>query len=91
MLLNEYLTLGGITRATFARALGTSKGYLSDIINGKRRASLEIALKIQRETKGAVTPVELDAPWQENNPIEGSGGESGGGAGGKMLAPEEMA
>ena len=80
MLLSDYLVLGRITRAAFARTLGTSKGYLSDIINGKRRASLDMALKIQAETKGAVTPSEIDAPWQANNPPGGGGDDGGGGA-----------
>jgi len=83
MLLANYLTLARITRAAFARKLGTSKGYLSDIINGKRRASLDMALKIQTETEGAVTPAEIDAPWRDNNPPSG-GGDSETGGGGKL-------
>ena len=79
MLLADYLTLGRITRAAFARKLGTSKGYLADIINGKRRASLDMALKIQTETQGAVTPSEVDAPWRQNNPPSDGGAEGGGG------------
>jgi len=84
MLLADYLNLGRITRSAFARKLGTSKGYLSDIINGKRRASLDMALKIQTETKGAVTPSEVDAPWQANNPPNDGGPDDSGG--GEKLA-----
>lgn len=89
MLLADYLSVRDIKRAAFARKLGTSKGYLSDILNGKRRASLDLALKVQVETKGEVTPWDLDAPWRANNPIAGGEGGEGDGGGGVSLAPVE--
>lgn len=47
----------GLSLEQTAIALGlapTSKGWLSEIENGKRDASLRLALKIERWSKGAV-------------------------------------
>lgn len=60
--LAAHLISENIRRAEFARRIGTSKGYLSDIANGNRTPSLELALRIERVTSGAV-PV---AAWAKS-------------------------
>lgn len=65
MTLKEYLDDNG--RGSLKRlaiSVGTSKGYLSDIANGRRRPSPDIALQIQVSTGGqvpATTLLGLDA------------------------------
>jgi transcriptional regulator with XRE-family HTH domain len=45
----------GLTQEECARALGiTSKGYISGIESGDRRASLKLALRIERWSRGKV-------------------------------------
>lgn len=45
----------GQTRTHWAERLGITKSYLSDLVNGKRVPSLELAVRIERETSGRVT------------------------------------
>lgn len=39
----------------FARELGISKSYFSEILSGKKGVSLDLAFKIEHATNGAVT------------------------------------
>ncbi|GAA6190872.1 helix-turn-helix transcriptional regulator [Phaeobacter sp. NW0010-22] len=47
----------GETRAAWAKRLGVSRSYMSDLLNGNRIPSLELAAKIERLTAGKVTAV----------------------------------
>ena len=42
------------TRSAWADRLGISKSFLSDLLNGNRTPSLELAVRIERMTEGAV-------------------------------------
>ena len=59
MRLLQYLNDQGITIAGLARRLGVTRTTLSLIANEKRKASPQLALKIEKETQGAVTKEEL--------------------------------
>lgn len=50
----EFIIASGKTRSSWASTLCISGGYLSDILNGKKRPSLDLAVRIERETRGAV-------------------------------------
>lgn len=54
MELKEYLVFKDIDREDFAREIGTSKGYLDQIISGHRQAGKNLALKIEKATGGDV-------------------------------------
>ncbi|WP_414973790.1 helix-turn-helix transcriptional regulator [Cereibacter sphaeroides] len=43
-----------MTRERFAAALGISRSYLSLLETGKKQPSLEVAVRIERITSGAV-------------------------------------
>lgn len=43
------------SQATFARAVQCSQSHLSDILAGRKTASLSLALKISLATRGAVS------------------------------------
>lgn len=57
--LNRYLKDRKRRPAEFARELGISKSYLSEILNGKKGVSLDLALKIERITKGGVSTKDM--------------------------------
>lgn len=57
--LESWLEKTNVTRTDFAKSIGCSLPHLSLLSQGKRGASLEIALNIERETKGAVTAQQL--------------------------------
>lgn len=40
-----------MSQAALARAVGCSEAHISDIMNGKKRPSVGLAVKIARETK----------------------------------------
>jgi addiction module HigA family antidote len=50
ILRKEYLETGGIKAAALARATGLSTGRVSEILNGKRDITAEIALRLERAT-----------------------------------------
>ena len=54
MKLDDYLKKNGIRRDVFAFKIGTSYAYLNMILTGVRNAGLPLAVKIERETNGAV-------------------------------------
>ena len=57
-----FLKVNRIKQREFARALGISQSHVSQIINGKRRASPEVALSIERFTNGAIHRNEMLYP-----------------------------
>jgi len=59
----ETILRSGETQAEWARRLDVSRGYLHGIINGTKRPSLSLAIRIERLTNGAV-PVES---WVEED------------------------
>lgn len=101
MLLAELRRERGLTLAQLCPLLGlseTSVGWLSDIENGKRDASLRLALSIQRWSGGRVTAASVNAEIRaaESGPDEP--GLSAGGHGGEpcvddtaVVAPGEDA
>jgi DNA-binding transcriptional regulator YdaS (Cro superfamily) len=60
MTLADYLSEqghGALTR--LADQLGTSKGYLADICDGRRTPSVRFAKKVENATGGIVTAISL--------------------------------
>ena len=48
--LGAYLDKGGITQMTFAQRVGVSQSVVSDIIHGKHSPSLDLLVRIAKET-----------------------------------------
>jgi addiction module HigA family antidote len=46
-LIEEFLKPMGMTQVTFAEAIGISKAYLSDIVNGRRGISADMAMRFE--------------------------------------------
>lgn len=65
--LTQYLESVGQRPSDFARVLGTSPGYLHDILTQRRRPSLDLAMRIERATGGCV-PVQVWVPEPETAP-----------------------
>ena len=59
MSLEQFRTKSKLTVERLAHMLGLSKGYTSDLLNGRRSCSLGVALRIQRIT--GVAPHEISA------------------------------
>lgn len=53
-LLREYMAREGITSRSVAERIGVVPVYLSQILGGHRRPSLDLAIRIERETGSAV-------------------------------------
>jgi len=95
MLLAELRRERGLTLAQLCPLLGlseTSVGWLSDIENGKRDASLRLALRIQRWSSGKVTAASVNAEIRaaEADKPGLSSVDHGGGSGGDdpaLVAP----
>lgn len=51
---SEFIETSGHTRSAWADRLGISRSYLSDLLNGNKTPSLELAVQIERATGGAV-------------------------------------
>ena len=62
MKLKNYLKYKNLTISRFAFEAKLKQPHLSLIINGSRRPSPELALKIEEATKGEVTVLELLFP-----------------------------
>jgi DNA-binding transcriptional regulator YdaS (Cro superfamily) len=50
----EFIKSSGQNRSAWADRLGVSRSYLSDLLNGNKRPSLDLAVQIERATGGAV-------------------------------------
>lgn len=59
MNLKEYLEEKRLTYREFAEKLGIRTQSLQTIVYGKRKPSLDLAVKIQELTEGAITPKDL--------------------------------
>lgn len=51
---SEFISTSGQNRASWADKLGISRSYLSDLLNGHKTPSLELAVAIERATGGHV-------------------------------------
>lgn len=60
----DFINQSGETQTAWAARLGVSKSYLSDLLGGKRRPSLDLAFRIERATGGAVPA----AVWVQTAP-----------------------
>jgi len=54
MTLKDFIKASGESQAIWAGRLKVGRGYLSELINGNRRPSLTVAVRIERATDGAV-------------------------------------
>lgn len=63
-LLDHHLRERKISGASFARMLGVSEAYLSQLRRGRRLPSLSLAMKIERATEGEVRA----AAWTAEEP-----------------------
>jgi plasmid maintenance system antidote protein VapI len=67
----EFIAKSGETRSAWADRLGISKSFLSEILNGNRTPSLDLAVRIERMTEGAVLAacwIPMPAPATSPNP-----------------------
>lgn len=54
--LRTYLDQNDIRRSAFADAVGVSRGYVTELLNGSKTPGLHLAVKIASVTHGAVPP-----------------------------------
>lgn len=54
-MLKQHLTSTGQSQRDFAAQIGIDPSYLSLLVSGKKRPSLEVAVRIETATSGAVT------------------------------------
>ncbi|MFD2175644.1 helix-turn-helix transcriptional regulator [Rhodobacter lacus] len=72
--LSEHLRQAGVLQSAFAEIIGVSRGHMSALVTGARLPSLELAVRIERETAGAVPA----ASWvPELDPVPAVGLEVG--------------
>jgi 3,4-dihydroxy 2-butanone 4-phosphate synthase / GTP cyclohydrolase II len=57
--LADWLTREGVTRLAFAGRLGVSDTTIYRLASGRQRPSFELAVRIERETAGAVQASDL--------------------------------
>jgi transcriptional regulator with XRE-family HTH domain len=63
-MLRSHIKSSGDTRGVWAERLGISRSYLSLLETGAKTPSLDLAVRIERETGGAVPA----ASWVARNP-----------------------
>lgn len=51
------LSASNISHAAFAKSLGYSKGHMSDVLSGKRPASIDMCIAIEREVGITLEPL----------------------------------
>lgn len=56
--LTHYLATQGISQSDFAKSIGTSRGYVHDLMHGRRAPGRALAVTIERKTKGAVRVID---------------------------------
>jgi plasmid maintenance system antidote protein VapI len=54
-MLKTFIEKSGHPQAHWAQRFGVSKSYLSELVNGNRRPSLDLGVRIEAETGGAVS------------------------------------
>lgn len=52
--LSGYLAENRLSQSGFAKVIGVSKGYVTELLNGTKTPSLLIAVRIERATDGAI-------------------------------------
>ena len=62
----EFIKATGETQLIWAKRLGVSSPYLSDLIAGKKTPSLALAVRIEQETSGAVSVSSWVSPHSED-------------------------
>jgi DNA-binding transcriptional regulator YdaS (Cro superfamily) len=55
-----------MSRSAFADLIGISESHLSLVLQRKRGMSLDIAVRIERETEGAVTAAQMQREAAES-------------------------
>lgn len=65
MKLKEYLRIQKIRYRTFAEELGVAEQSLKNMVAGTSRPGLLLALKIEKLTKGQVTPQQLAEDFEK--------------------------
>lgn len=64
--LQAHIAKIGITQAAFAERVSVSKGYITELLNGSKRPSLALAVRIETES-GAAVPA---SSWIVSDPAE---------------------
>ncbi|WP_299558675.1 helix-turn-helix transcriptional regulator [uncultured Sulfitobacter sp.] len=54
MMLKKFISQSDCNQAEWAKRIDVSASYLSDLLRGKKRPSLDLAFRIERATCGAV-------------------------------------
>lgn len=62
MKIKDYIKKHSIPQNAFAKSVGCSPAHISFILQGRRRPSPGLALRIERATKKAVTRMEMLYP-----------------------------
>lgn len=65
--LRAYMKRVGIKPSEMAEAVGTSRGYMHDILTNRRRPGLNVAVAIERATNGAVPAAEWAAAQSQGD------------------------
>ena len=55
MKLSEYLKETGLTQENFADLVGVTRPFITNILNGKKSPSIQLAGRIEEVTKGKVS------------------------------------
>lgn len=64
--LHAYLLSKGLKPSEFADLVGTSRGYMHDILSSRRRPGLSVAAEIERAT-GGIVPASIWAPARQRS------------------------
>jgi DNA-binding transcriptional regulator YdaS (Cro superfamily) len=69
MELKTYLAgLDVAAREAFATACGTTAGHMRNVMYGQKRCATDLAVRIERQSRGAVTRRELREDWPDHWP-----------------------
>lgn len=67
--LQHYLASSGTRQSSLAAQLSITRGYMSELVSGRKVPSLELAFRIERLTDGAV-PASCWIPVPESAPAD---------------------
>jgi len=65
--LRTFLQKSGIKQSDLATRLGISRGYMSELVSGDKSPGRELAVKIERATRGGVPVQSWDHPPAHGN------------------------
>lgn len=65
--LHKFLATTQTTQTRIAAAVGVSRGYMSELVSGSKTPSLEVAVNIERFSRGAVPA----SSWVEHVSLRG--------------------